>query len=154
MLAHGLQPRTLGVTDYDMDAPLRAIRRLMLESHGLVTVAFRRTHVERGTARLRTDIDKLEEHKIDGSWLTTPWAHIEPAMAFQIGLPILIMREKEVLKEGLLEHGVVGLYMPEFDVESDLDLYFESIEWNQMMGKWEGYVRAVVESKGTPPKLY
>lgn len=26
-----LQPRTLGVTDYDMDAPLTAIRRLMLE---------------------------------------------------------------------------------------------------------------------------
>jgi len=28
-----LQPRTLGVTDYDMDAPLTAIRRLMLESN-------------------------------------------------------------------------------------------------------------------------
>ena len=31
----GLQPRTLGVTDYDMDAPLTAIRRLLLESNGL-----------------------------------------------------------------------------------------------------------------------
>lgn len=30
----GLQPRTLGVTDYDMDAPLIAIRRLLLESNG------------------------------------------------------------------------------------------------------------------------
>ena len=29
-------PRTLGVTDYDMDAPLTAIRRLMLESNGLL----------------------------------------------------------------------------------------------------------------------
>ena len=38
-----LQPRTLGVTDYDMDAPLTAIRRLMLESNGLVTIAFRRS---------------------------------------------------------------------------------------------------------------
>ncbi len=27
----GFEPRTLGVTDYDMDAPLKAIRRLMLE---------------------------------------------------------------------------------------------------------------------------
>lgn len=38
-----LQPRTLGVTDYDMDAPLTAIRRLMLESNGLVTIAFKRS---------------------------------------------------------------------------------------------------------------
>lgn len=27
-----LEPRTLGVSDYDYDAPLTAIRRLMLES--------------------------------------------------------------------------------------------------------------------------
>ena len=34
----GLQPRTLGVTDYDMDAPLTAIRRLLLESNGLIAM--------------------------------------------------------------------------------------------------------------------
>nr|VFJ88362.1 MAG: hypothetical protein BECKLFY1418A_GA0070994_100411 [Candidatus Kentron sp. LFY] len=39
----GLEPRTLGVTDYDMDAPLKAIRRLMLESNGLITIALRRS---------------------------------------------------------------------------------------------------------------
>lgn len=43
----GFSPRTLGVTDYDMDAPLTAIRRLMLESNGLLTIAFRRTYIER-----------------------------------------------------------------------------------------------------------
>ena len=43
----GLQPRTLGVTDYDMEAPLTAIRRLMLESNGLITVAFRRNRIEK-----------------------------------------------------------------------------------------------------------
>ena len=34
LIMRGLEPRTLGVTDYDMDAPLKAIRRLMLESKG------------------------------------------------------------------------------------------------------------------------
>jgi hypothetical protein len=43
----GFAPRTLGVTDYDMDAPLKAIRRLMLESNGLITVAFRRIFIQR-----------------------------------------------------------------------------------------------------------
>jgi hypothetical protein len=150
----GFNPRTLGVTDYDMDAPLTAIRRLMLESNGLLTVAFRRAYVEKGTAHLRTDIRGLEEIPIDGTWLTTPWAHIEPAMAYQLGLPILILRERGVLTDGILERGIVGLYMPEFDLEQSIEDYFKSPQWNGIIGKWEGYVRAVVANKGRPPPLF
>lgn len=150
----GFGPRTLGVTDYDMDAPLTSIRRLMLESNGLLTIAFRRTFVEKGTMRLRTDITTLSEDPIDGVWLTTPWAHIEPAMAYQLGLPVMILREKGVFADGILERGVVGLYMPEFDLDQPMKDYFASTEWNGMIGKWEGYVRAVVDRKGRPPELY
>ena len=149
----GFQPRTLGVTDYDMDAPLKAIRRLMLESNGLITVAFRRTFVEKGTAQFRSDVENLKETPVDGKWLTTPWAHIEPAMAYQLGLPILIFRERGVLDDGILERGVAGLYMPEFDLDATGD-YLGSAEWGGILGKWEGYVRAVVEHKGMPPSLY
>jgi hypothetical protein len=124
--SHGFEPRTLGVTDYDMDAPLKAIRRLMLECNGLITVAFRRTFVEKGTAQFRTDVESMKEESIDGIWFTTPWAHIEPAMAYQIGLPILILREKGVLGDGMLERGVVGLYMPEFDLTRSIGDYFAS----------------------------
>jgi hypothetical protein len=150
----GFNPRTLGVTDYDMDAPLKSIRRLMLESNGLITVAFRRTFIEKGTARFRTDVDQLRESSIDGTWLTTPWAHIESAMAYQLGLPILILRERGVLDDGMLERGVAGLYMPEFDLDHPPVEYFASAEWRGVIGKWEGYVRAVVETKGNPPHLY
>ena len=153
LVGRGCEPRTLGVTDYDMNAPLTAIRRLMLESNGLLTIAFRRTYVEKGTARLRTDIN-LKEESIDGRWLTTPWAHIEPAMAYQLGLPVLILREKGVLADGILEHGTVGLYMPEFDLDQAVDDYVAAAEWKGIIGKWEGYVRAVVDRKGRPPQLY
>ena len=152
--AQGLEPRTLGVTDYDMDTPLKAIRRLMIESNGLITVAFRRTYIEKGTQRYRSDIDELQETQMDGKWMTTPWPHIEAAMAYQLGLPILIYREKGVVDDGILERGVVGLYMPEFDLDKLKDDYFMSPEWSGIIGKWEGYVRAVVEKKGSPPQLY
>ncbi len=151
---HGFEPRTLGVTDYDMDAPLKAIRRLMLECNGLITIAFRRAFVEKGTARFRTDIQDLKEIPIDGTWLTIPWAHIEPAMAYQIGLPILILRERGVIDDGMLERGVVGLYMPEFDLAQSIDNYFVAAEWNDMIGRWEGYVRLIVDKKGSPPQAY
>ena len=81
-------------------------------------------------------------------------AHIEPAMAFQLGLPVLILREKDVVADGLLEKGIVGLYMPEFDLETSFDDYLQSHEWKGIIGKWEGYVRSVVDHKGRPPELF
>lgn len=54
-----LQPRTLGVTDYDIDAPLTAIRRLMLESNGLVTIAFRRSLIKKERGNLPAILVKM-----------------------------------------------------------------------------------------------
>ena len=146
----GYEPRTLGVTDYDMDAPLKAIRRLMLESNGLITIAFRRALIKEGNGKPNTP----DTYSLNNSWLTSPWSHIEPAMAFQIGLPVLILREKGVLAEGMLEKGVLGTYMPEFSLEKSPRTYLQSTEWNQLIRKWEAQVSAVVETKGNPPKLY
>lgn len=154
MDARGFAPRTLGVTDYDMDAPLKSIRRLMLDCNGLLTVAFRRNHIATGASRYQTDIAGAKESILTDVWLTSPWSQIEPAMAYQIGLPVLILREKGVLAEGILERGVLGLYMPEFDLTKSVDEYLTSVEWSEMLGRWEGFVRAVVETKGNPPRLY
>jgi hypothetical protein len=152
MQMRGFEPRTLGVTDYDMDAPLKAIRRLMLECNGLITIALRRTYIEQGATRYGTDIEDLQGQPIARLWLTSPWSQIEAAMAYQIGLPVMIFREKGVLDEGILERGVLGLYMPEFDLsQPSMDDYFQSAEWNGIIGRWEGYVRAVVDRKGNPP---
>ncbi|AGZ39469.1 hypothetical protein [Actinoplanes friuliensis] len=150
----GFSPRTLGVTDYDLDAPLKAVRRLMLESNGLITVAFRRTYIEKGTGNHRTDLSDRQSYEVDGRWTTSPWSQIEPAMAYQLGLPILILREEGVIPEGMLQRGVAGMYMPEFDLGTSLDDYFGSPEWNDVIFKWEAQVRTVVDRKGSPPKLY
>lgn len=145
-----LEPRTLGVTDYDFDVPLRAIRRLMLESNGLITVAFRRTLVEQGSSRPGTSI----AFSLTGKWLTSPYAQIEPAMAFQIGLPTLILREHGVVPEGILEKGITGLYMPEFDLTKPSESYLKSEEWVQLFRRWEHQVATVREKKGQPPSFF
>ncbi|MFD2443713.1 hypothetical protein ACFSO7_06915 [Bacillus sp. CGMCC 1.16607] len=150
----GFQPRTLGVTDYDMEEPLVAIRRLMMESNGLLTIAFRRTFIEKGQGKSGTDIPNTYPNDVSRKWITSPYCHIEPAMAFQIGLPILIFREKGVIADGILEKGVTGTYLPEFDLDRPINEYLMDPEWNQLIGKWEGHVRKVVENKGRPPKLF
>ncbi|MCR6481672.1 hypothetical protein M8542_02470 [Amycolatopsis sp. OK19-0408] len=150
----GFFPRTLGVTDYDMDAPLKAVRRLMFESHGLLAVAFRRIYVDSGTGNFRADVEGISEVPLEGVWLSTPWVHIEPAMAYQLGLPILIMRESGVAADGILEKGVTGLYAPEFDLDDDSSSYLDSVEWDRIVKRWEHHVRTVVERKGNPPSLF
>ena len=160
--SRGFEPRTLGVTDYDMDAPLNGVRRLMLEANGLVTIAFRRLHVASGAIRRRPATraraseapPPLEDETFDDRWLSTPWPHIEAAMAFQLGLPILVFREAGVVADGVLEPGVVGLYLPEVDLTQNLESYLQSPEWTEPLGQWEGRVRRVIEHKGTPPRLY
>ncbi len=44
--------------------------------------------------------------------------------------------------------------MPEFDLDNNIDDYFESKEWGHIIQKWEGYLRKVVENKGRPQQLY
>jgi len=74
-------------------------------------------------------------------------------MAFQLSLPIFVLK-KGVIAEGILEKGVTGTYLPEFDLGNTAEQYLSSRKWQQLIGKWEGFVRKVVENKGCPPKLY
>ena len=146
--------RTLGVTDYSAAVPLEAIRSLMSESNGLLCVAFRRTHIENGTRTVRVE-GSYKDQPIKDEWITSPWSHIEPAMAYSMGLPVLILRESGVLADGVLEKGIIGLYMPEFDLATlKEEYYLNSPEWAGVGGSWEMNVRTVVANKGRPPKLF
>lgn len=148
----GLEPRTLGRSDYDMDAPLTAIRRLMNSSCGLITLAFRRTYIEAGSDRPRSDMGEPET-KRDGTWITSAYCQIEPAMAYQIGLPVMIWRENGVAADGVLDRGAMGLSLPEFDV-SQPELSLQRDEWAQPFRSWVARVHAVYERRGAPPALW
>ncbi len=154
LASRGLESRTLGVTDYDMDEPLTAIRRLMLESNGLLAIAFRRYHIEEGAEKVRGEQGEPKDRLLSDQYFSSAWCQIEPAMAFQLGLPILIFREKGVIADGVLEKGVLGTYLPEFDLTKPIDDYLKAPEWNQIIAEWEGYVRVVRKVKGKPPRLY
>lgn len=150
----GLHPRTLGATNYDTEAPLRAVRRMLIESNGVLTIAFRRLRIETGCQKWEADLPNVHPTPVSDIWLTSPWCHIEAAMAFQLGLPVLVFREKGVQADGILEQGVMGIYMPEFNLDDVDQQSFDAPMWQQLLGQWEAYVRSTAMNKGTPPKLY
>ena len=131
-----LRPGTLGRSDYDPSAPLDAIRRLMNGSCGLICIAFRRTYIEKGVDRPNSDVGEASKSR-DDSWLTSPYCQIEPAMAYQIGLPILLWREVGVVSDGL------------FDLSQPPNL--KNDKWRQPLSVWINQVRNVYRNRGAPP---
>lgn len=145
---------TLGVTEHSVHSPLKAIRRLMLESNGVLTVGLRRMRIDQATVRPDADLPGAQPTSLNGRFATSPWCHIEPAMAYQVGLPILVLREQGVLEDGLMEPSSLGQYLPGIDLNGDIEGYLRSAEWRAVAGQWEGYVRAVADRKGNPPHLF
>ena len=135
----GLEPRTLGVGNYDMDVPLAGIRRLMKEACGFIGLALRRSFAPQIMIKHKADVDKASSSSQHDQWLTSPFVQIETAMAFQLGLPILIARERGVYADGVLERGLIGLYLPEIDLE--VSGPFATPEWSSILNQWEGRVR-------------
>lgn len=144
LVENGFKPRTLGITDNSTSAPLIKIREIINECHGLLSVAFRRSFIEKGVGKPGTNLAGHIQYDISQKWITSPYCQIEPSMAFQIDMPILIFREKGVIDDGILENGVVGSYIPEFDLDSSIDQYFESFEWNHLITEWK---KSVLEYK-------
>jgi hypothetical protein len=149
---YNIQPITLGVMEYDINAPLIAIRRLLTVSFGMLVVAFRRGQITEGATNPNSDIGRPSRN-LANAWMTSPYCHIEPAMAFQIGLPILVIRENGVITEGMLSEGAMGLYTPKFDLDNE-DNYLDTQEWKQLIDQWRHSVMTVYNARGNPPKLY
>ena len=141
-----LYPRTLGVTDFYQEPPLIAISKIMSECCGLLIVALKQTLIVRGEFRANGDND-LESFSIENKWITSPFCHVEPAMALQISLPVFILRDKDVIQDGVLDNGVVGAYISKVDLSSSANDYFQSQEWNQLLEKWAAQVREFAEKR-------
>lgn len=81
-----LFPRTLPVSEQYPETPLTNIRRMILSSYGMVSLNLRQRKVNIIKNNLNQPIGETV-------WEGSPFAQIEPAMAYQYGLPLLLIRE-------------------------------------------------------------
>ena len=75
-------------------------------------------------------------------------------MAFQIDLPILVLREAGVVADGILEKGSSAFYLPTFDLKQGAEPYLESDEWQHIFHRWSLQVQAYSKSKDIRPLPY
>ena len=95
----GCDPRIIGKNEYPDGNPLTHIRDVMLSCHGVLVVAFERTRVVSGKEKPGSS----GERNVDGLSYTTPWNHIESAIAFGLKMPLYILCETGLKEEGLIE---------------------------------------------------
>jgi hypothetical protein len=113
---HNLRPRTLGRNDWSSEQPLLAIGKRMRSCSGVAIVAFERVFAPVAEDKGRAG-DERHLHPLS---LTTIWNQIEAAMAYTLGMPILVLAEEGLRDEGLLA-----------------DRYDWTVEWlNLSMSTW------------------
>lgn len=133
-----LFPRTLPVSEQYPENILTNIRRLVFSSYGLFAINFRRFFVE------------ILESNVGQPPTTTPFwegstfSQIEPAMAFQFGIPILLVRESGTdVSNGIWAGGITPLNIF-VDWDSDnqsVDDFFNSVQWREVFANWAAEVR-------------
>lgn len=99
--SEGLVPHTVGRNTFSADAPLKTVTELLARCSGTVVIALERTYFAAGVEKRGGP----KEHKLTDVKLPTPWNHIEAAMSYARGLPLMIIVESGLKSEGLLECG-------------------------------------------------
>jgi hypothetical protein len=129
-----LFPRTLPVTEQYPETPLTNIRRMMLSSYGFISLNLN----QRQVYIIQNNLGQPQnQFALEGS----PFAQIEPAMAYQYGLPILLIREAGVEQSGIWSFGIGPFLILEWDPTRPLEDFFTSNAWLEIFPNWLSQVR-------------
>lgn len=131
-----LFPRTLPISEQYPETLLTNIRRMIISSYGMVSLNLRQREVE-------LKKDNLGETLTGTTWVGSPFAQIEPGMAYQHGLPLLLIREAGVEQTGVWSFGIGPFLILEWDSTADkpIESFFQMNAWKSIFQNWVTQVR-------------
>lgn len=122
-----LFPRTLPNTDQYPGTTLENIRRIVISSYGMAAVL------------LSPNTPTMQGEPY------SPLLQIEPAMGYQYGLPLLLVKESTIKAGGVWgDAGPLAPFTPItwFSDTTTVDQFFNSVEWKEVLQNWAGQVRS------------
>lgn len=132
--SHGLESRALGRTDYPVHAPLREVLSIARHCAGALILGFTQTQADHGVRRVA---EENSESSGVAEFIPTPWNHLESGIAYALGLPLLVIKERGI-RGGIFDHGTMEGYilpMPPPQDQQAITNLGESIR------KWQGMVQ-------------
>lgn len=135
-----LFPRTLPNTEQYPESTMTSIRRMVNSSFGMITLNLTRRKVEvietNGATVYDNDVGKQ-------FWTGSVFSFIEPAMAYQRGLPELFITEADVSEQDVNQQGgIFPFRVLIWDSSKGIDYFFVSVEWKEMLQNWAAEVRS------------
>ena len=137
MNKNGLKYAAIKACDIETNDTIRAIKDSMKTVYGLIGVAYGRRRIVEAVNKYGSKAESV----ISGLE-TTPYIQIETSIACAYEVPVLMVKEKEIIQEGVLEPYCVGITAPEVIDINDPSSYFSSVEWADAMEKFVAKVRA------------
>ena len=103
----GMEPRTLGRTDYPADFPFKEVFVIAKHCSGGVILGFEQFYATAGTWRRGT----TDEKDIVGpASFPTPWNQVEAGILFALGRPLIVFKE-EAISGGVFDPGVTDVFI-------------------------------------------
>ena len=134
---HGLNPTNLGKNNWNFRSPLKPIKEIMDTCVAAIIIGLERHHILIGYEKEFSKNSKELIHKYSSS----PWIQIEAGMAYQAGLPLLILKEDKVFAEGILDPQISDSFVFEFDLKKLQKKLSPELE--QMISSWVNHFKAL-----------
>jgi hypothetical protein len=131
----GVQLHTLEGRPYSTDRPFEEICALLKSCRAALIVGLERSHAYTLFEREKSDAQKIHQDL----YIPTAWNQIEGGMSSALGLPVLVLREHRLLREGIFEASSHGHQIRDFDLA--LECRGLSAELRDHLAKWVDFLR-------------
>ncbi len=133
-----LFPRTLPLSESYPESILTDIRRLVSSSYGMLAVNLRRFKIQ------TVDVNAGPLPPSTPFWIGSVYSQVEPSMAFQFGLPLLLVREEDTdANNGIWAGGIapLNLFIVWHSETQTVEQFFNTPEWRSAFANWSAQVR-------------
>jgi hypothetical protein len=130
----GLEPRTLGQSDYPDEAPLKEVVQIARRCSGGIVLGFTQMIVQTGIAK-----PGVQDRALSNIPFPTPWNQLEAGILFSLRLPVLVFREKGI-SGGVFDDGVSDVFIHKMPTVADFEKRAGSVR--QVLMKWQARVRS------------
>lgn len=131
-----LNPRTIGQSDFPNESPLNEVISLMGKCEGTIVLGIPQIEIENGN---------LKGTAINGKMiLGTEWNHIEAALAYSIGHPLLIIHHKN-MSRGIFDRGACNSFI--YEIDMDDNAWAISSEISGVISNWKSKLKELPKRK-------
>ena len=139
----GVRTITLQADNYDLSDSMNYLKGMIKRCYGIIVVAFRQYYIDQGFKKKGGSENPAffypQEIDVSGQALTSPFCQIEGTIGILYDLPLLIMNEKGVREEGILQGGRFCTKTDSFTL-TNLEAFFSDETVDRKIQIWAGKV--------------